>query len=553
MGPFVYYAIHTFVNQIRKLFKSWVLIFLVVCMAMGMLIGIGAAMLEDASGVPDEPVADSEVLEDGPSLEETLGIAPLELVELAAGGIILGIFVMNAVFADKNGSKIFLPADVALLFPAPIRPQTILLFRSLAQMGAVLLAGIYLLFQLPNMVMQFGGGVWEALAVLATWCLTLMAGTLLQILLYTVCSTYLRLKRHLRTAIYVFLALVAGAYVLYWKTGGQDALTAAVAFFNAPASRWIPLWGWLKGITLFALEGEPLFALLSLGLVLVSGVGLCWVIWHLEPDFYEEAMAKSEETAELMARVQSEKATVVVQRKKDRSEKIRRDGLRHGAGANVYFFRSLYIRSRFAKLGYFTKTSVTYLVAAVGVAAFCRFVFQTDALLPVVLTLGGFAFFRALGDPLERDVQMEHFLLIPEPTWKKLFWSLMGGTADCLLDLLPAVVVSAILSGSDLLMALACIPLIVSVDFYSATVGSFIGITTPTSAGTTVKQLVQILFIYFGLLPDIAILAVGLVFGHPVMAIAACTAANILLGLLFFLLTSLVLDPKAVTEEERVL
>ena len=129
----------------------------------------------------------------------------------------------------------------------------------------------------------------------------------------------------------------------------------------------------------------------------------------------------------------------------------------------------------------------------------------------------------------------------------------MGGTADCLLDLLPAVVVSAILSGSDLLMALACIPLIVSVDFYSATVGSFIGITTPTSAGTTVKQLVQILFIYFGLVPDIAILAVGLVFGHPVMAIAACTAANILLGLLFFLLTSLALDPKAVTEEERVL
>ena len=47
MGPFVYYAIHAFVNQIRKLFKSWVLIFLVVCMAMGMLIGIGAAMLED--------------------------------------------------------------------------------------------------------------------------------------------------------------------------------------------------------------------------------------------------------------------------------------------------------------------------------------------------------------------------------------------------------------------------------------------------------------------------------------------------------------------------
>ena len=56
MRLFGYYAWHSFVNQLRKLFKTWVLIFLVICMAIGALIGFGAAMLEDAAGEDEEIV-----------------------------------------------------------------------------------------------------------------------------------------------------------------------------------------------------------------------------------------------------------------------------------------------------------------------------------------------------------------------------------------------------------------------------------------------------------------------------------------------------------------
>jgi len=91
---------------------------------------------------------------------------------------------------------------------------------------------------------------------------------------------------------------------------------------------------------------------------------------------------------------------------------------------------------------------------------------------------------------------------------------------------------------------LAWIPLIVSVDFFATTVGAFIGLSVPVSAGKMIKQLIQILFIYFGLLPDIAIMAVGLVFGKPVLAALGCTFVNILLGLVFFFLAPLFLEPK---------
>ena len=544
MRLFGYYAWHSFVNQLRKLFKTWVLIFLVICMAVGALIGVGAAMLDDASG-EDEEIVESEIIEEEPGAMEKLGIEPEEFVELIVGGIILVVFVFQAISADKNGSKIFLPADVNLLFSSPMKPQSVLLFRLMTQLGTSILASVYLLFQLPNLVLNLGLSIWVALAMIATWCLTIVIGKLLQILLYIVCSTNVKLKSHLRNGIYVFLLAIAGAYLLYWKTSGEHYLVAATGFFNSSVSRFVPLWGWLKGFCMFAMEGNIAGLLASFAAIVVGGGLLTYIIWHIKADFYEDAMAKSEETAELLAAAQSQKGGVaIVKRKKDRSDNLRRDGMRHGSGANVFFHKSMYNRFRFAHLGIFTKTSETYLVAAVGAAVLCRFVIQTNGLIPVILTLGVLTFFRAMGNPLEQDTQMDHFLLIPESTWHKLFWSLFGGTANCFLDLLPAVIVSALLLGENVLIALAWLPLIVSVDFFATTVGAFIGFSVPVSAGKMVKQLVQIMFIYFGLLPDVAIMAVGLTFDQPVLAAIGCTVINILLGLVFFFLSPLFLEPK---------
>ena len=545
MRLFGYYAWHSVVNQLRKLFKTWVLIFLVICMAIGGFIGIGAAMLEDAAG-GDEEIVESEVIEEEePGLAEKLGIESKDLVELIVGGVILIVFAFEAIGADKNGSRIFLPADVNLLFASPMKPQSVLLFRLMTQLGTSILASVYLLFQLPNLVLNLGLSIWVALAMIAVWCLTIVVGKLLQIFLYTVCSTHVKLKNHLRNGIYAFLLVIAGAYLMYWKTSGDNYLVAAVGFFNGSVSRYIPLWGWLKGFCMFAMEGNIAGLLMSFAAIALGGVLLTYIIWHVKADFYEDAMAKSEETAELLAAAQADKGGVtIIRRKKDRSDKLRRDGMRHGSGANVFFHKAMYNRFRFAHLGIFTKTSETYLVAAVGVSVLCRFVIQADGLIPVMLTLGVLTFFRAMGNPLEQDTQMEHFLLIPESTWHKLFWSLMGGTANCFLDLLPAVAAATLLLGENLLIAFAWIPLIVSVDFFATTVGAFIGLSVPVSAGKTIKQLVQILFIYFGLLPDIAIMAIGLTFGQPVLAAIGCAVINILLGLVFFFLTPLFLEPK---------
>lgn len=549
MKLFSYYVLHTFKNSLRKLLKTWVLIFLVVCIAVGVGIGMFAAFLEDSveEPLPADPsqTETADEPEDEESLFDAIGIEANDLIELIAGGIMLAVFVFFALSADRNGSKIFLPADVNLLFASPMKPQSVLMFRLTMQLGMAILGSAYMLFQLPNLVLNLGLSIWAALSLVAAWCFTIVIATLIQVLLYTLSSTYPAVKRFLRQGIYILLALIVVCYLLFAVQSGEDFIKATALFFNSPYTRFIPFWGWLKGFCVFTIQKNIVGVALCFAALVLGGGLLIYIIWHIKADFYEDAMAKSEETAELLARAQSEKSSgILIKRKKDRSDQLRRDGLRHGSGANMFFFKTMYNRFRFAHLGFLTKTMEFYLVAAVGVASICRFVVHTDSVIPVALAMAVVSFFRSLGNPLEQDTNMDYFVLIPQSTWAKLFWSLMGGSVNCLLDVLPAVIVGALLVGSNPLLALAWVPFIVSVDFYATNVGAFIGLSVPVSTGKTLKQIVQVMFIYFGLLPDIAIIAAGFVFEFAAAALIGAAALNIFLGFLFFGLSPIFLDPR---------
>ena len=550
MRLFSYYALHTFKNQLKKLFKTWVLIFFAVCLAAGIAIGLFTGFLADSSGHPDSPhqqavMESEEATLSEPSFSETAGIETNELIELIVGGVVLAMFVFCALSADKNGSRIFLPADVNLLFASPMKPQSVLMFRLATQLGIAVLGSVYMLFQLPNLIFNAGLGCWAALTLIAAWIFTVVFGTLIQVLLYTLSTTHTAIRRYLRPVIYGLLLTIAGSFTVFSVKCGEGCLKAAALFFNAKITRYIPLWGWIKGLCVFALEDNiPRTALCFFALV-ISGALLIYVIWNIRADFYEDAMAKSEETAELLEKAQSGKsAGIVFKRKKDRSDNLRRDGMRYGAGANVFFFKALYNRFRFSHLGFLTKTMELYLAVSAGIALFCRFVSHKESIMPIALTLAALSFFRSLGNPLEQDTKMDYFLLIPESTWAKLFWSLMGGTANCLLDVLPAVIAGAWITGSNLFVSLAWVPFIVSVDFYATNVGAFIGLSVPVAAGETIKQIVQIMFIYFGLLPDIAIAALGIVSGHTIISMTGAAAFNFGLGFLFFGLSPIFIDPK---------
>ena len=557
MKLFFYYAFHSFVNQIRKVLKTWVAVFLLVCIVIGAAIGFGAAKISDLKDAQDAIDAQTEMVDDvelppeleefseGATMEETLSIDRHQLVELIAGAVILAVFVIEIAGADKNGSKIFLPADVTLLFAAPMRPQSVLLFRLMTQLGMALLGSVYLLFQLPNLTLNLGLSTAAALSIILTWFATIFTAKLTQVLLYLLCSSHEKLKANLRRILIAVLAVVLAGYLAFWQSSGLAPAAAAAKLFCAPWTRFIPLWGWLKGVAIFAAEGPLWAAVVCLIATALGCVGLMALSLHLNVDFYEDAMAQSEQTAERMARIQAEQPSrVLLRRKKDRSDRLRRDGLNHGRGANVFFFKTMYNRFRFAHLGFLTKTTETYLAAAIAVAVFCRMALDVYSILPVALVLSACAFFRALGDPLPEDVENDYFRLVPEPTGTKLWYSLLGGAACCALDVLPAMVVGGIVMKAQPWQMLAWTAFAVSVDFFSSTVGTFISVSLPSSMDKTMRQMVQIMFIYFGLVPNAGIMVLGIVLHHVTAAAVIAAGVNVGLGLIFFALSPLFLPPQ---------
>lgn len=547
MRLFAYYALHTFKNQLRKLFKTWVAVFILVCFLVGGLIGFGAAKLEDVAQEHGEPeqVEVVEEEEDVP-LSQLLGVEGADLVELIAGVVILGVLLFEVLSADNSAGRLFLPADVNLLFASPLEPQSVLMFRVYTQLGTGLLAGLYMLFQLPNLTLNAGLSLGAALSLVGAWCLTLLLGKLVQVLCYLLLSAHPGLKANLNRGVYALLALAGVAFGVFWKARGLDLLPAAAAFFNAPAARAIPVLGWIKGFVRAAVEGNAPAMLLWLALCVAGGALLVFLIRRVRADFYEDAMARSEETAALLEQARSDRSSgLVVRRKKDRSEKLRREGFDRGWGASVFFHKALYNRFRFAHLGFLTKTTETYIAAGAGVALLCRFFFETDSVVPVALALAALAFFRSLGNPLEEDTKTDFFRMIPESMWAKLLWSLLGGAAGCLLDALPALLIGALIVGANPLSSLVWLPFILSVDFYATTVGTFIDLSVPVNAGKTIKQMVQVMFIYFGLLPDVGAVAVGVATDHTFAGVLIAVGINLLLGLVFFFLAPLFLIPRS--------
>ncbi len=540
MKLFLYYAFCSVKNQLRKLLHTWVAVFLLICILFGVVIGLGAGMLAEHFFPDEEPPLEETLPPDGEgtadgeeAVDPDAPLSPEEQAQMAAvlelvfSGIILAMLFFQVVSADKSGSSIFQMADVNLLFASPLKPQSVLLFRLMSQIFVTLFASVYLLCQLPTLVIDLGLDAGAVISLILAWILTLIYAKLLNVLVYTVASTHVQLKKYIRPLLYGLLVVIGGGFYLYYLTHAElGALGAADVFFNGEGTRWIPLYGWLKGLVLWAIEQNWLYGALSLSLLVAGIVVLAVLVWRIKADFYEDAMAKSQETADRLAAAQ---AGNKAKRKKDRTDRIRRDGLTFGSGANMFFCKSIYNRFRFATLHIFTKTTITYLVISVGLSLLLVLVAKLP-LFPIVgLVLCGMVFYRSLGNPLASDMDKSYFVTVPANPYAKVLWSVLGGTVDCALDVLPGVVISALILRADPWEALAYFLLAVGMDFYASNTMLFMELSLPTSLSLQIKQIVVIMFIYFGIIPIAAIVLVGALLGLylPFLFIAALAAACI--------------------------
>lgn len=166
-----YYAWHTFWNTIKKMFRSTFLVIILAIFGFGIIFGliggvVGSMVEKQQSLETVESSSEADRVQEEAMEEEETQKTPQEIaaiktyVEAGVMIVFLAILLWGMYSGSKDGTDIFQMADVNLLFTAPMKPQSVLMFRLSFQMVATVFASIYLVFQIPNLVVNMGlGGI----------------------------------------------------------------------------------------------------------------------------------------------------------------------------------------------------------------------------------------------------------------------------------------------------------------------------------------------------------------------------------------------------------
>ena len=259
-------------------------------------------------------------------------------------------------------------------------------------------------------------------------------------------------------------------------------------------------------------------------------------------------MFAAEKRAEAMENAKRSTNGATVIRDKERKGSLDREGFHYGHGANVFFYKAVFNRFRFAKLKIFSTTMIVYILTSILVSYLAkRFVTDLNGfdlfILPAAV-LGIMVFYRTIGDPIREDTSREFFLLIPDKNYLKIFYSLLGCLAVTAIDLLVPMVIAAVMLGTNPLTVVVWFLFILSISYFATNVGTFIALSIPGETAKTVKTIVQMMFMYFGLTPAAVAIGVGLMFNQLTLAMVIGLVINCLTGFLVSLLLPLFLGRK---------
>lgn len=534
-----YYVTHTFINSIKKLFRSWVVVFIVAMLLFWFLIGLGAGTLVkvlDKTDQTEKVVVEEEVDEEGENVFEVLNNMTQKEREVvyrwiacAVCGIVLIMLLYNIYISGRSGTEIFMMADVNFLFPAPLKPQTILMFKTILQMGLVVVGSLYMLFQIPNLVLNLGLGMDLVVLLLIMWILALLAAKLCSVFVYTLTATHESLRKYVRPlVILIALGLVFLTVTVARAQYDEMILDAIFAMYGSKIAWSIPFIGWMAGLV-YAYLIKDFVTVCIYSVLMVVGFVVCILgIWHMKADFYEDALVKASITQQKM-----EAAKTGIQKERKRKRKLNRENeIGRGSGASAFFFKEMHNRKRFAWLSVATNSMLFYL----GVALVLSIPKRYDSTFPGMIFFGScmllIIFFKSYVGILQKECEMNFIYLIPESAHKKISYLMLAEAAELLMDILPAFLLMGIVYRPTVLDVLMWMLLLLSSAFILSATTLFVHHILPTSLPETIYVMFVMFLKFMGVFPMVVIVLVMAFMDLMTFAFAAMFAGNMLVGAL---------------------
>lgn len=542
-----YYALHTFINTIKKIFKSKVMIVILCSFLIGGVVGGSVGFI--SSLVEDQAQTESSVSKDDKTndpaqMEEDFMTVHADAIREsipAATMILLLVVVLWGIYGgSKKGSDFFLMADANILFAAPLKAQTVLMFRLSFQMLALLFFTFYLIFQVPSMKLILGLDNFAIVAIFLAWGMLLFMSKLMSVFTYTLTATYEHLKKYVVPFVFAVGLLVVAATGAVYISTGNDYMATLRLTYGADWSNYIPVFGWYKAMVMNAINGHVFASLGYMALNLVFLIALVWGIWHIKADFYEDALAGAQKRddmtkAALEGRNINKDKKQSAKRTQKLEHKVRKSYELKGWGASVFLHKSILNRRRFSKFGFVTNTLLLYLAIGGLGAAFMAYKTDLREISVIGLIMALTLFFRNFGNPIEIESSHNWLFLVPEDPYKKVLYTILAGSVDCVLDLLPGIVVATVILRGNPLMALLWLATLVSMDFMFSCFGLLLQAILPSSAMDVVKSMLQMMLRAFIIVVIVIAFAIGTVLQGLALGAVFCMFTSLAVGTICFI------------------
>lgn len=542
-----YYALHTFINTIKKIFKSKVMIVILCSFLIGGVIGgsVGfiSSLVEDQART-ESSVSKDDKTNDPAQMEEDFMTVHADAIREsipAATMILLLVVVLWGIYGgSKKGSDFFLMADANILFAAPLKAQTVLMFRLSFQILALLFFTFYLIFQVPSMKLILGLDNFAIIAIFLAWGMLLFMSKLMSVFTYTLTATYEHLKKYVVPFVFAVGLLVVAATGAVYISTGRDYMATLRLTYGADWSNYIPVFGWYKAMVMNAINGHVLASLGYMALNLVFLIALVWGIWHIKADFYEDALAGAQKRddmtkAALEGRNINKDKKQSAKRAQTLEHKVRKSYELKGWGASVFLHKSILNRRRFSKFGFVTNTLLLYLAIGGLGAAFMAYKTDLREISVIGLIMALTLFFRNFGNPIEIESSHNWLFLVPEDPYKKVLYAILAGSVDCVLDLLPGIVVATVILRGNPLMALLWLATLVSMDFMFSCFGLLLQAILPSSAMDVVKSMLQMMLRAFIIVVIAIAFAIGTVLQGLALGAVFCMFTSLAVGTICFI------------------
>lgn len=555
-----YYALHTFWNSIKKMFRSSVVVVIFgmffIFGIFGVVGGVAGTLIEDElsenqpTGEEREGYGDPEygyydesgefLFYDEELTEEDVAQI-IMVVEAIAAIVVLVILVSGARSGMKQGSDIFMMADVNFLFTAPMKPQSVLLFRLTFQMLLVFSGTLYLLFQIPNLVINLELSIGTCLVIYFSLILALIVQKVVSVGMYTYTATHEKVKKFVTpAAIGLGVVLVAATVLVYYITG--DVWTTLEYTWASTWSRYIPIVGWIKAIIFHAISGNAVVAGVYFVLTVIGIVGLTYLVWQMKADFYEDAMSGAQAREDLLMAASENRKAIEVNtdtgKKKDKRKASSELApiLDKAKGVQVFLAKELLVRRRLARFGVVTATMMWYFAISTGLSLLNVYVLEIKdfALIGFILML--VLFFRNYGNPIAQETYMNWLFLVPDSPYKKVFYSMAAGSCATILDLLPAMVVATIMMELNPAVVLLWYVVLITMDFMLSGVGMLLEAIFPASAMNIVKSMLQVILKFVVIIFIAVAIVAGVVLGSIELGLVLNLIMNIIIGIVTFMI-----------------